>query len=344
MSWRGRCQLQKWIRSGVLAGARELVGELGGDFGLLTKRAAISTNALQNPDAPIQVSAVVRLLEDAAASLNCEAFGLRLGQLQDLTLFGPLWSLFQSAETVGEMIHDLAVYFPLHTQGTLVFIESVPDGVIVTYDVAADIARSRRQVVELGFSVLIGELRRHDPKWRPQEVFLRHSPPKDAQWHRRLLGSGLTFNADRNAVFVDKAFLSIPTRSGNRKQHGKLATAFDKARKTLAGITHTRTEIVVRALMPFSPCDLATAARMMRTTPRTLQRRLAGEGTTFDRIVDAVRADLALSYINDSHLSVAEVAEVLQFSETSALTRAFRRWHGVSPRQAKTKKPIMAQR
>jgi len=327
--------MAKWVRSGVLAGARSLVSELGGDFAALAERASIPANALRHPDTPIQVGAVVRFLEDASATLACEAFGLRLGQLQDLSLFGPLWSLFQSAATVGDLLHDLAVYFPLHTQGTLVAIDTAPDGVMVMYDVASDIALPRRQVVELGIGVLIKELRRHQPKWRPQEVFLRHAPPDDLRWHRQLLGSGLTFNADRNAVFVERSFLDMPTRSGDRTRHGRLATGFDTARKTLAGIVRTRTEIVVRALLPFSPCDLATAARMMRFAPRTLQRRLADEDTSFEAIVDAVRADLALTYLKDSRLAVAEVAEILQFSETSALSRAFRRWHGASPRQMK---------
>ncbi|MEQ1754724.1 MAG: AraC family transcriptional regulator [Micropepsaceae bacterium] len=322
----------KWVRSGVLAGAQDLVSELGGDFEELAKQASIPTEALSNPDTPIPAGSVVQFLEGTSSALACEAFGLRLGQLQDLTLFGPLWSLFQSAATVGELLHDLADYFPLHTQGTLFAIEPSSDGVLVTYDVAADIARPRRQVVELGFSVLIGELRRHNSRWKPQEVFLRHAPPRDTRWHQRLFGPGLIFNADRNAAFIDRAFLTTPTRSGNRLQHGELATGFDEASENLAGVVYTRTEIVVRALLPFSPCNLATTARIMRISTRTLQRRLASDGTSFDEIVDAVRADLALSYITDSHLTVAEVAEVLQFSETSALSRAFRRWHGLSPR------------
>jgi AraC-like DNA-binding protein len=70
----------------------------------------------------------------------------------------------------------------------------------------------------------------------------------------------------------------------------------------------------------------------MRMSRRTLQRRLAGDGTGLSDIVDAVRADLALSYLRDSRLSVTEISEILQFSETSALSRAVVRWHGASPR------------
>src|SRR3546814_4802521 len=65
---------------------------------------------------------------------------------------------------------------------------------------------------------------------------------------------------------------------------------------------------------------------------RSLQRRLTAAGTSFDAIVDSVRSDLAYAYLQDSRLSVAQIAETLHFSETSALSRAVRRWYTVSPR------------
>ena len=75
-----------------------------------------------------------------------------------------------------------------------------------------------------------------------------------------------------------------------------------------------------------------TKQKSLRLSPRTLQRRLAADGASFEQLLDAVRADLALYYLRESRLSVAAVAEILQFSETSALTRACRRWHSASPR------------
>jgi len=72
-------------------------------------------------------------------------------------------------------------------------------------------------------------------------------------------------------------------------------------------------------------------------SPRTLQRRLADDGASFGLILDEVRADLAATYLRESDLSVAEVAEILQYSQTSALSRAFRRWRDLSPRRARNR-------
>ena len=325
--------MQKRVRSGVAMGAPELVRELGGDFLSLASSAGLEPAALKIPDTPIHASAFIRFLEIASERLRCEAFGLRLAQYQGLSLFGSLGSLFQSCTTIGELVGDLAHYFPLHTQGTLIAITPAPGGIMVNYEMSSGVGNSNRQVVELGFGILAKELRRHLPDWRPAEIYLRHAAPADRKWHHLFLGPELIFNADRNAIFIDQSTLSRPTTTGDLTAHQTLAHDYDKARKSVDGMVQTRTESIVRAILPFAPCDLSSVAKLMRMSPRTLQRRLALEETNFAEIVDSVRADLALKYLEDSMLSVAEIAEILQFSETGALSRAFRRWHGKSPRE-----------
>lgn len=324
--------MEKMVRSGVAMGAPELVRELGGNFGNLAKTSGLAPAALKIADTPIQASAFMRFLELASDTLGCEAFGLRLAQYQGLSLFGSLGTLFQSCTRIGELVGDLAHYFPLHTQGTLIAITPSPGGILINYEMSSGVGNSNRQVVELGFGILVKELRRHLPEWRPAEIYLRHSPPVDRKWHYLLLGPELIFNADRNAVFIDQATLLRPTISGDVAAHETLAPSYDAARKGVDGMVQIRTEAIIRAILPFAPYDLSSVAKLMRMSPRTLQRRLAAEGTHLAEIVDSVRADLALKYLEDSMLSVAEIAEILQFSETSALSRAFQRWHGKSPR------------
>jgi AraC-like DNA-binding protein len=64
---------------------------------------------------------------------------------------------------------------------------------------------------------------------------------------------------------------------------------------------------------------------------RTLQRRLAEEGTSFRGLLDDVRRTAAARHLRTPGLSNAEVAYVLGFSELAAFQRAFRRWYGVTP-------------
>ena len=87
--------------------------------------------------------------------------------------------------------------------------------------------------------------------------------------------------------------------------------------------------------MPFSACTVGEVAGAIATSPRTLQRQLAENGTTFQKLRDQIRADLALKYLRQSTLQLAEISEILGFAEPSVFTRSFRRWHGCTPRDAR---------
>ena len=91
----------------------------------------------------------------------------------------------------------------------------------------------------------------------------------------------------------------------------------------------------MRALMPFADCSREEVARLTLLSQRTLQRRLAEAGTSFQDLRDRVRADIALKYLRQSSLQAAQIAEILGYSEPAAFTRAFRRQHGLTPSAAR---------
>jgi AraC-like DNA-binding protein len=65
---------------------------------------------------------------------------------------------------------------------------------------------------------------------------------------------------------------------------------------------------------------------------RTLRRRLKQEGTSFRRVVEGIRRDLALRSLLKTKKSVSAIAEHLGYSETRAFTRAFMQWTGMTPK------------
>ena len=323
----------KWIRAGALSGARQLVDDLGGDFAALAKACELRADFDAHPDLPITASAVPRFLDLAAQKLDCPTFGLQLGQRQDFGLFGPLGSLIANARTVGDLVANLAALFPLHTHGAIVALKEDGSDTYISYELSSDVHPSHRHVVELGYSVLIAEIRRHLPEWSPDFIAFRHGGPRMKRAHELLLGATPLFNADQNLMLLDKTLLACPLASRpQRRQDSKFGQAFDMDASTTA----LGAERVVRLALPARLLTVGDTAKLVGLARRTFQRQLAAESTTFAAIVDAVRADLALAYLRDSELSVAEIAETLQFSETSALSRAVRRWYGKSPRRMRS--------
>ena len=72
-------------------------------------------------------------------------------------------------------------------------------------------------------------------------------------------------------------------------------------------------------------------ARRLHMSRRTLQRKLSETNTTYQKLVDDTRRDLALRYMEDPRNSITDVTFLLGFSGQSAFTRAFKRWTGMSP-------------
>jgi AraC-like DNA-binding protein len=79
--------------------------------------------------------------------------------------------------------------------------------------------------------------------------------------------------------------------------------------------------------------DIEVVARIMATSVRSLQRRLATARTTYQKLLDSIRREAAGRYLADRGLSISEVGYVLGYSEPAAFHRAFRRWYGSTPQE-----------
>ena len=111
---------------------------------------------------------------------------------------------------------------------------------------------------------------------------------------------------------------------------------FPKAQKTLSAKvrnlisrdmqTPTRRDLV-------DDCRQDRIAALLGIHPRTLQRRLREEGTSFEAIKDTVRRDTALHYLRERRLPLVHVAQALGYAEVSTLSRSCHRWFAASPRQ-----------
>jgi AraC-like DNA-binding protein len=326
-----------WVRSGVLAGARQLIEELGGDAAEICRHSGMAEAALREFDMPISALGVVRFLSQAATSCGCPSFGLRLATRQDLSVLGPLWLLMRSAATVRQLVADLARYFVVHTRGAIVAAQAASDGsLFVTYSAAKGLRVDDRQTIELGVALFCNELRGHaEPRWQPASVQFCHRAPDDLQWHRRLFGPALSFDQDRNAVRVDPALLARPLAAADQRSRRMLSAVIAGRESRRPQAAPSRIESAIRAMLPFSDCSIAEIASALATSPRTLQRQLSANALTFQKLRDQVRADLALKFIRQSTLQLAEISEILGFAEPSVFTRSFRRWHGCTPRDAR---------
>jgi AraC-like DNA-binding protein len=85
--------------------------------------------------------------------------------------------------------------------------------------------------------------------------------------------------------------------------------------------------------------NIEAVARKLAMSPRNLQLKLREEGTSYRETLDRVRMDMALGHLKNRHVTVAEVAYLLGFSEPSVFHRSFKRWTGTTPRDFRQSLP-----
>ena len=84
-------------------------------------------------------------------------------------------------------------------------------------------------------------------------------------------------------------------------------------------------------LLAHGEANADAACRVLKVSRRTLQRRLKAEKTSFQKVLNEVRAELAIRYLSDRRLKSLEVAMLLGYSSISSFTTAFKSWYDMPP-------------
>ena len=105
------------------------------------------------------------------------------------------------------------------------------------------------------------------------------------------------------------------------------------------GTLRASVENAMAPLLPHGQANAVEIARRIGMSQRTLVRRLSAEGLTFSDIAEELKADLARRYLRDGDLPISQIAWLLGYRDVSAFTHAFRRWTGMTPRQARAQLP-----
>jgi len=90
-------------------------------------------------------------------------------------------------------------------------------------------------------------------------------------------------------------------------------------------------------LMARGEANADAACRALKLSRRTLQRRLKAEKTSFQKVLQEVRAVLAVNYLSDARLKSLEVAMLLGYSNISTFTTAFKSWYDLPPAEYRQK-------
>jgi AraC-like DNA-binding protein len=173
--------------------------------------------------------------------------------------------------------------------------------------------------------------------WKPREVWFQHPKPRDTSEHTRIFRAPVRFGMPANALLLDSKLLELPLRKSGSRSHRAITEAAEKLLAKGAGKENLRQSALsfIRQELARGDFGVKAVSRHLSVSPRTLQRRLRGEFSSYRQLIQQARQDLSRFLLLGAQATATETSYALGFSEPSAFLHAFQKWHGMSPRAYK---------
>lgn len=285
-------------------------------------------------NAVIPLADYVALFERAASAVGNQQFGLRAAKMVSAESLGPLGFLFLSAPTLLAAFKSFAEYLGKLQTGTVNEFRMVEGGGEFVYFIQDDRISPRRQDSEYSIAAMCNLARQYlGPEFTPTEVHFEHEMVGEYRIYEDYFECPVFFAQAANQLQIDDKFLKsgsagfsdhlFPIISGHLQsmrvdadEHGSLSQEIDA-------------KLIPENLE--NPLGLAAMAKLLNRSPATLNRHLRREGLTYGKIFLTKRMAMADRLLTGSRRAVSDIALSVGYSENASFTRAFIKFHGITP-------------
>lgn len=312
----------------------------------LLRRVGLSESDLENRQRRISAVAQVKLLELAAESLGDSAFGLHLAEQANLREAGLLFYVTSAARTIGETLPLYERYCRIVNEAVRVRLLRNENGVTIEINFVGLSRHQFRQNAEFVLAAHLKGMRESvGLNIRPIRVRFAHPRNSNLQEFERFFGCPVEYGSASDQWSFSNDTLALPLISGDPYLLETLQPFCDQAakeRNSVVGTLRASVENELQKLLPHGKANRRTVARVLGMSERTLSRKLAEEGTTYDQLVDQLRRSLAFQYIKARSISVSQIAWLLGYEGSTSFSHAFVRWTGRSPSTVRREEQLPA--
>jgi AraC-like DNA-binding protein len=187
--------------------------------------------------------------------------------------------------------------------------------------------------VEYTSSLMLLHFRKEtEGRFAAGSVSFQHEPD-DAAAFERIFGCPVNTRAAWSGITVPIEMWNVPLRRRDPVLRQVLESQANGILARLPMRTGVASDVQRALAMKVVRGDtrIAAVARDLATSGRTLQRRLAEEGVSYQELLDEARKEAAARHVSEAALAICEVAYLLGYSEPAPFHRAFKRWYGMTP-------------
>lgn len=307
------------------------------DIYKLASLAGLSVNKL-NSKSKFDVSnqQMENIWKNSVQFSNDELIGLHFGTAMQLAALNVVGQIIQTSSTIKDALQQVSSLIHLITDFYTMQIEEKPETFTVSFiknEGYDDFPVSQKQMGDFLIAFALYEMKGlllKNPK--PLKIELP-SYKKDNETEYEAILKCRVRKSENYKLEFKKEFLLTPIITANYEIQTLLLNQINQLQnpKELNGDFSKRIFNYLIANSYLYSLSMEAVAGNFNISVRTLQRKLKGEGVSYQQIVEEVRKSLAVHYIENSSSSVKEISIVLGYSEPSAFVRAFKKWTGKAP-------------
>jgi AraC-like DNA-binding protein len=306
--------------------------------GTLCDRAGVDPALLSRAHDRVSAADADRIWSAGAALSGDALLGLHLAGRYREGALNILGYVLLNCKDAAAALDCLRRYAALLNDGLVVRVQTSITQCVVVLEPVADsrnpLLADGRHVFETMAAGIVLTLRRLTGKaFVPRVVAFRHASAGDIAEYHRVFGTAVRFGAKDTQLTFAREELSAPILSADSTLL-PILEAQAKVRLdalTRDGDTSRRVLREIAARLTGTAPSVNSVARALAMSARALQRALQEEGNSFQGLLDEARREVAERQLRAPDATASEVALLLGYSETSAFTRAFRRWTGMTP-------------
>ncbi|MDG1580402.1 AraC family transcriptional regulator [Pseudomonas sp. GOM6] len=319
-------------RAAILTNYLEVARHFGLNGPKLLAEAGLNAALISDPNQRISVAAAIATIEESARLSGCETFGLRMAELRQLSDFGEVSLLLSHQRSLRDALQVIVQYRHLLNDSLAIHIEESGKTVIIREEVITDLPGHSRQAIELAIGVMhrfcAALLGAH---WHPISVNFSHEAPADLTVHRRIFGCKLEFGSEFNGIVCQAADLDASNPLANEAMARHAQRYLDSLQRTAEHSLVFDVRKAIYLLLPMGRATIEQIAQAQGMNVRTLQRRLEEGGASFSELINDVRRDLVMRYLENPGYSLSRIADMLGYSMPSSFTRWFIAQFGMPP-------------
>ncbi|WP_423455107.1 AraC family transcriptional regulator [Ottowia sp. VDI28] len=326
------------VRTATLNGFLNVCNLHGIQSHALLRKVGLNASALVDPERHISAETLCKLLDLASQESGSPAFGIQMAQQRQTLDFGILGVLMRHQPNLRDMWLSAIQYRQLLNDAMAISLEQLGELSLLRFELLIDSRVPQRQAYELLAGVMMRTCQAMlGSAWFPKEVRFMHAAPPEQYLHKKFFGCPVAFSSEFNGMVMRAADMAVPNPSADPElvRYAESIVMPMRARGESTLLQEVRKNIYL--LMPLEQACIGRVAEQMHLSTRTLQRQLDHHGTSFSEVLDTVRRNLVLRYMNNSRYSIGQVASLTGYSRQASFTRWFQTNFGTSPRQWRQK-------